>query len=181
MRNTQICQLSYIVVDDGVAVGKNYYFSVDSMNEFAQKKHGLSKFRLHELSRGRTFVDRFSEFANDFTADSLVCGHNIASDLHVLKYAFEDAGARFPKCRAFCTMTHFDTAMHMTNIHGKHKYPRLEELCGWLGVSEAEIEKNCVALFGNSAYKAHDARYDATATYLCILAGQAHGDLKGVI
>ncbi|HQP49413.1 MAG TPA: 3'-5' exonuclease, partial [Spirochaetota bacterium] len=38
-----ICQLSYILLADGdAAAGKNFYFSVDTMDWRAQNVHGLS-------------------------------------------------------------------------------------------------------------------------------------------
>jgi len=181
MKPEQICQLSYILVEDNNVLGKNFFFSVSCMNEYAQKKHGFSKFRLHELSLGRRFTQRFDEFFDDFIDVDLICGHNVSSDVRLLKLSFGDAGYGFPKCRTFCTMQHFDNATNFKNKHGKHKQPRLDELCSYFGITEDSITKTCVEIFGNSAYRAHDARYDATATYLCILEGQNRGDLKGVI
>ena len=49
----QICQLSYLCVDDGQVTGKNYFFSVDEMSEGSQEVHGLSMDMLEELSGGR--------------------------------------------------------------------------------------------------------------------------------
>lgn len=181
MRREQICQLSYIVVEDNNVLGKNFFFSVDCMNEYAQKKHGFSKHRLYELSGGRSFVQRFGEFFDDFIDVDLICGHNISSDARILKLSFGDAGYGFPKCRQFCTMAHFDNAVNAKNRHGKHKQPRLDEVCAFFGVKEQDILDCCIELFGESAYRAHDARFDTAATYLCILEGQRRGDLKGVI
>lgn len=181
MKYEQICQLSYIITNEYEPIARNFFFAVDSMNEYAQKKHGFSKMRLYELSRGRTFTERFPEFLDDFIDVDLICGHNVDSDVRLLKLCFADAGYGFPKAKTFCTMRHFDNATNLKNKNGKHKPPRLEELCWYYRIPETRIQDFCAYLFGESAYRAHDARYDATATYLCILEGQKRGDLKGVI
>ena len=181
MPRQEICQLSYIMSIDGERSGRNFFFSVPSMNEYAQKKHGFSKYRLYELSGGRGFVQRFDEFFDDFMDVDLICGHNIDADLRVLKYSFADAGYGFPKTRTFCTMAHFDNAMHLKNKHGKHKPPRLDELCKYMRLNDEQIQKYCAEMFGKSAYRAHDARFDAAATCLCILEGQKRGDIRGVM
>lgn len=176
-----ICQLSYIINNDGELTGHNFFFSVPEMNPYAQKKHGFSKMRLHQLSGGKTFVERFGEFYDDFADADLICGHSVSNDLRVLKLSFADAGCDFPKTRIFCTMLHFQNAMHLVGRTGKPKPPRLEELCEYLGLTEECIQGFCAEVFGKSACRAHDARYDTAATYLCIQEAQKHGDLKGVI
>ena len=180
MRREDICQLSFIVNDNGFVTGENYFFSVESMNEYAQKKHGFSKMRLYELSRGRTFAQRADEFIDELATADLICGHNISGDMRVLKMCFNDAGYQLPDIKTFCTMKHFDAAVGAKNRHGKHKPPNLEELCNFYNLTEDDILCFCVEVFGKSAYKAHDARYDAAATYLCIARGQENGDVKGV-
>lgn len=181
MKYDQICQLSYIIVEDHELTAKNFFFSVDSMNPYAQKKHGFSKLRLHELSRGRSFKDQYTDFIDDFVDADLICGHNIASDVRLLKLCFGDVGYSLPLCDTFCTMLHFDNATHLKNRTGKHKLPTLGELCRHFRIPEQRIQDFCVFLFGQSAYRAHDARFDTTATYLCIVEGQKRGDLKGVV
>lgn len=181
MPRQEICQLSYIMSVDGVRTGRNYFFTVASMNTYAQKKHGFSKHRLYELSGGRSFLERFYEFCDDFLDVDLICGHNVSSDLHVLRGSFADAGFQLPRVRAFCTMNHFDNAMHLTNKLGSHKPPRLDELCRYMGLTETQIQDFCKDMYGKSAYRAHDARFDAAATFLCIEEGQRRGDIRGVI
>ena len=51
------------------------------------------------------------------------------------------------------------------------KPPRLEELIQFFGISEETIQKKCAKWFGGGD-RPHDARYDVTATYLCMLAGE---------
>jgi DNA polymerase-3 subunit epsilon len=181
MRPEQLCQLSYIIAEDGTLTGRNFFFSVSCMNEYAQKKHGFSKKRLYDLSHGRSFSYFLGEIREDFDDADLICGHNIASDVRMLKMSYLDGGIAFPKIREFCTMAHFDNAMHLVNKYGKHKPPRLEELCAYMGLTDEGIQAFCTEIFGKSAYRAHDARFDAAATYLCIQEGQNRGDLRGVI
>lgn len=181
MRPEQLCQLSYIIAENGSMTGRNFFFTVTCMNEYAQKKHGFSKQRLFELSRGRSFVDQLDEFRADFEGVDLICGHNVSSDTRMLKLAFSDAGITWTEPRKFCTMAHFDNAMHLKSKTGAHKPPRLDELCRYFCISQKEIEKYCVHKFGPNAYRAHDARYDAAATALCIMQAQERGDIRGVI
>lgn len=181
MRPEQLCQLSYIIAEDGSKSGRNFFFSVSCMNEYAQKKHGFSKKRLYDLSGGHGFEHFFSEFVDDFTGADLICGHNVAADTRIMKIAFSDAGFAFPNVRELCTMQHFDNAMHLKDKTGRHKPPRLSELCRYMGIKDERILQFCMEMFGKSAYRAHDARFDAAATYLCILEGQRRGDLRGVI
>ena len=51
-----------------------------------------------------------------------------------------------------------------------YKYPKLSELCSYLGLTEQLIQQTSVKLFGNtSSY--HDARFDTTAVYLAVNRG----------
>ena len=181
MRPEQICQLSYIIANDGQLYGRNFFFSVTSMNEYAQMKHGFSKMRLYQLSGGHDF----NYFANEIMADlddaDLVCGHNIEADVRVLSMCYFAAGCAWPKIKEFCTMRHFDNCIRAKNKHGKHKLPRLEELYRYYGINDERIQQFCTEMFGKSAFRAHDARFDAAATCLCILKAQEHGDVRGVI
>lgn len=181
MRPEQLCQLSYIIADNGRLSGRNYFFSVSCMNEYSQKKHGFSKKRLYDLSGGKVFSDHIDEISNDLMDADLICGHNIASDTRLLKLSFSNVEVPYPNIQEFCTMKHFDNAMQLRDKHGRQKPPRLDELCEYLNISDEQIREFCVEMFGKSAYRAHDARFDASATYLCIQAGQSRGDLKGVI
>lgn len=181
MRPEQLCQLSYIIAENGTLTGRNFFFSVSCMNEYAQKKHGFSKKRLYDLSGGRDFKYFFSQFADDFNGADLICGHNVSSDTRMLKIAFSDTGYAFPTIREFCTMQHFDNAMHLKDRNGRHKPPRLSELCGYMGIKDERIQRFCVEMFGKSAYRAHDARFDVAATCMCIKEGQRRGDIRGVI
>lgn len=181
MRPFQLCQLSYIIAENGHMSGRNFFFPVTCMNEHAKRKHGFSKFRLYELSKGRSFEEQLPEFEEDFATADLICGHNIAADVRVMRIAYEAAGALWPKPREFCTMAHFDNAMHLKSRTGAHKPPNLGELCGYFRLTDEEISEYCERMFGKHAYHAHDARYDTAATCLCIERAEERGDLRGVI
>ena len=57
----QICQLSYLIVEDGKVTGKNMFFAVDEMSEGAYEVHGMSMEDLEKLSGGERFEDRAEE------------------------------------------------------------------------------------------------------------------------
>lgn len=182
MQPEQVCQLSYIISEDGLVTGRNFFFSVDCMNDYAFKKHKLSKRRLYDLSGGRRFKDRFDDISRDFMDADMFCGHNVAADIRIMNVEFSRLNTRLPEnARHFCTMKHYDNAMHLKGKTGQHKPPRLDELCRYFLINRDEIEKACEHIFGRHGYMAHDARYDATATYLCISAAQRRGDIRGVI
>ena len=50
----QICQLAYLLEQDGEITARNYFFSVDDMSPGAQEVHGFSKEMLEELSNAAT-------------------------------------------------------------------------------------------------------------------------------
>ena len=80
-----ICQLSYIVIDASTkpqkTTGKNFFFTVDSMDEGAQAIHGFSLEKLYELSDGREFLEFVHEFMPDFFDADFIIGHNVQFDI----------------------------------------------------------------------------------------------------
>lgn len=176
-----ICQLSAIIVDDGVYTGINRYFSVDQMGEFALKVHGLSKMRLFELSGGKTFEDCAAEILKLLDVPDIYVGHNISQDIHVIEKNLKRIGMNLGKVRTFCTMKHFNTALHLKSRTGQAKPPRLDELCSHYRIEEDAVFDLCYRVFGEGRYQAHDARYDSAATLLCVLEAQRRGDVRGVI
>lgn len=181
MKPEQICQLSYIISEDGDVRARNFFFSVDCMNEYALKKHHLSKHRLYFLSEGKRFSDLLPRFIDDLMNADIFCGHNVAADLRMLDIELERNGLSLPHHNCFCTMKHYDTAMHLKGKTGQHKPPRLDELCHYFRLDDQKIMHACNMLYGNKRYLSHDARFDSTATYLCIYEAQLRGDVRGVI
>lgn len=176
-----ICQLSAIIIEDGVYTGVNRYFAVDQMSEFALKVHGLSKMRLFELSGGKTFEDCAADVLRALDVPDIYVGHNISQDIHVIEKNLKRIGLGLGKVRTFCTMKHFNTALHLKNKTGQSKLPRLEELCSHYRIEDDAVFDLCYQVFGEGRYQAHDARYDSAATLLCVLEAQRRGDVKGVI
>ena len=175
----QICQLSYILADGDDAVGRNYFFTVDAMNEYAFKVHHLSRYNLQRLSDGARFEDLAGEMYADFDGCSCVVGHNVASDLKLLMDEFSRTGLNFRCAHSLCTMRHFVRAVNSTTAKGKRKQPRLEELCAHYAIQPDAIADICRQLFScNSDW--HDARWDACATYACVQAARKCGDVLGV-
>lgn len=87
LSEAQICQLSYLIVDDSGVVGKNQFFAVDDMNPDAEAVHGFSMEMLEELSGGLRFADLASAIYAEFASANLFIGHNIAADVRYLQIA----------------------------------------------------------------------------------------------
>jgi len=179
-KDEQICQLSYLIADDGKMVGKNFYFRVGGMNKYAQKVHGLSKYALEEKSCGRTFADDADEIYGDFVAADLVIGHHVTSDISRLRKEFARCSKSLKIKRTFCTMRFFNNALHLAGKNGQKKFPRLEELCKYYRVIPEDVRCLCGEVFAEEDVSEHDARYDAAATYLAVRAASLVGDVRGV-
>lgn len=175
----QVCQLAYIIMDGEQVTARNYYFKVDAMNSYAYKVHRLSVKALNTLSGGRTFADRAAEISRDFYWADMLIGHGVAGDIDYLRREFDRLGLRFPQHRRFCTMHHFTGRCGEATLPGgKPKPPRLSELWEHYGLTEGEISACAQELFGGGNV-AHDARFDATATYLVMCRAGEAGDLPG--
>ena len=178
----QICQLSYLMIENGGVEGKNMFFAVDEMSEGAQEVHGMSIADLEALSGGELFSDRADEIFADFKAAGMLIGHNVSADDRYIRVEFERLGMKLPKIRTFCTMNYFtsDTALVRKVNIGRPKPPKLGELCAHFGVTdELVIEKSNEWFQGGG--QAHDARFDTVATYLCLVEATRLGKVRGVL
>lgn len=180
-KDEQICQLSYIMRENGEHVSKNYYFAVSSMNPYAQKVHGLSKAKLDELSSGKRFHHSYVEIFEDFRKADLLIGHNVASDISRLRLEFFRCDAILRPPKTLCTMKFFNNALKLSNKDGQKKYPKLSELCEYYHIDPRAVKYTCGVFFGDNNVDEHDARYDTTATYLAVISAMQVGDLRGVI
>lgn len=180
-KDEQICQLSYVIREDGKHICKNYYFSVSSMNPHAFDVHGLSKFKLDELSSGRRFSDVYEEIFNDIKSADLFVGHNVASDIKRLQIEFSRCRIDFRPKKQLCTMKYFGNALKLSGKDGRKKQPSLVELCDYYRIVPEAIKHFCEVFFGEKSLNEHDARYDTIATYLAVLAALQAGDIRGVI
>lgn len=174
----QLCQLAYVMWDGHELVAKNWYFSVEAMTEGAQQVHGLSVEDLKVLSGDRVFEDDAAEIRDDFAACPIWVGHNILSDVHLLKEALADCKLTLPKYTGICTQNYFTPIMGLNRAIGpRPKPPRLEELITFMDLAHEAISARCAEAFGGGE-AAHDARWDTMATYLCLMQGAKRGLIK---
>lgn len=182
-----ICQLSYILVDASskpqTTVGKNFFFTVDNMDEGAEAVHGFSLEKLYELSDGREFIDFIQEFMPDFYEADFVIGHNVQFDIKFLKHEIQQlwgAGMieeKWEPKNTFCTMAYYKNICKIPSPSGNIKNPKLSEVVDFLKISEDQIIKKADDLFqGSGNY--HDARFDTTATYLLVIQGIKKGLIR---
>ncbi len=179
----QICQISYLMIDGERIEGKNMFFSVEEMSESAYNVHHMSVEQLKELSEGAVFADRAQELLTDFSWADMLVGHNVSADDRYLRVEFERLGLKLGKKKTFCTMNYFTYVLKLKQrvSWSRHpKPPKLQELIKYYGLSEEGVSKKAQEWFGGGE-AAHDARYDAAATYLCVVEGTKKGDLKGVL
>lgn len=176
-----ICQLSYILTDTSTkpqtTIGKNFFFTVDEMNEEAQKIHGFSLEKLYELSNGMYFEDFFEDFLNDFITADFIIGHNVQFDIKFLKHELLGLGEDFIPQNIFCTMQYYKNICKILKSSGDFKNPKLEEVIKFLKISKEKITETADKLFmGSGNY--HDARFDTAATYLTVIEGIKQGYIK---
>ena len=176
-RDGQICQLAYLMIDGETISGKNMFFAVDSMSADAQQVHGLSPETLRTLSGGQKFADRATEILADFADADLLVGHNISADVRMMQLEFSRLQMPWPETPTFCTMNRFTPILKLKRLRGpgSPKPPKLGELCDFYGITPDSIAAFCATHFTHSG-SAHDARYDAAATYLSLRAATEKGD-----
>jgi DNA polymerase-3 subunit epsilon len=172
-RECRVCQLSYLVISRWRVRGKNMYFKLDYMNYHAQKVHGLSIYKLRRLSGGDIFAYRADEVFRDFSRAELLIGHDVQGDVRYLTQEFRRLGMALPATPTFCTLKKYtrEVGIPLKQNPSKLKPPRLEELMQHFGITPDFVAKKCKKWFGGGE-RAHDARYDAAATYLCMLVGE---------
>ncbi len=173
MRPNNVCQLAYLIINGPFVRGKNMFFAVRAVNRYAQRVHGFSAAQLRKLSGGEKFPERADEIFRDFASCKQIIGHDVTNDIRFISTEFRRIGVTFPKLEPFCTMKRYTELLGIPQKQNPNqlKPPRLEELIHFFGITEEEIVKKCKKWFGGGE-RAHDARYDVTATYLCMLAGE---------
>lgn len=176
-----ICQLSYITVDTSTkpqtTIGKNFFFTVDEMDEGAQEVHGFSLEKLYELSDGLEFLEQLQDFMGDFFDANFVIGHNVQFDVKFLKHEIDslyEAGMineTWEPKRTFCTMAYYKNICNIPSPRGTGiKNPKLSEVIEFLGITDEQIANKANELFqGSGNY--HDARFDTAAVYLLVIEG----------
>lgn len=164
----QICQLSYIILEDGILHGKNHYFDVDFMPPGASAVHGLTKKLLALYSGGAVFKDKAAEVAEDFNHAGLLVAHNFRFDYIFLRTELERAGLPLLYKNDYCTMQRSTPVCRLIRNSGGYKYPKLDELVRFCGLNEQELSAAAENIFGE-VKSFHDARFDTAATYLSFL------------
>ena len=164
----QICQLSYIMQTREKAYAKNFFFSVDYVEPSALAVHGFSVQKLKELSLGRDFSFFFDEINLDFQKADLICAHNTSFDFSFMRKEYERLGQTFYVKNEFCSMKKTTPICKILRKSGVgYKYPKLSELCEFVGISDSQISQKTSMLFGNKS-SFHDARFDTSALYLAV-------------
>jgi len=178
----QICQLAYLLEQDGEIAARNYFFSVDDMSPGAQEVHGFSKEMLEELSKGAWFEDKAAEILTVFNAAGTVAGHNVRADERYLRVEMERLGLRLKRLNTFCTMNYASGIMNMKPkvVTGCPKPPKLSELAAYYDITPEQVQERTAALFGEGEAGLHDARFDTVMTWLCLRAAVNKGDLRGL-
>lgn len=168
----QICQLSYVMQGEQGVKAKNFFFQVENVEYTAFLVHGLTVERLKTLSNGKRFSDFAQEIYNDILSADLIVAHNVSFDVGFLRKEFERVGKDFPNANLFCTMKQTVSTCKLPRKNGAgYKYPKLIELCTFLGIQEKDILSEMVNLFGTNA-GFHDARFDTVAVYLASNVGK---------
>ena len=164
----QICQLSYIMQTKEKTCAKNFFFKVDFVEPSAQAVHGFSVQKLKELSLDRDFSCFFNEISVDFEQADLICAHNTNFDFSFMRKEYERLGQTFYVKNEFCSMKKSTPICKLLRKSGAgYKYPKLSELCEFVGISNLEISQKSSALFGDTS-SFHDARFDTSALYLAV-------------
>lgn len=175
LRLGEICQLSYVLQENGNVCAKNFFFTVDDMDFGAQMVHGFSIEKLKCLSNGKRFCDSAYEILNDLSRADVIVTHNVEFDFMFLRAEFARINIAFCYKDSFCTMKEFTPFCKLPRRSGVgYKYPKLSELCAFFGVGDSAIANASQSLFGGlTGY--HDARFDTTAVFLCVNAAIERG------
>ena len=174
----QICQLSYIMIDEKERRTKNFYFTVEHMEDSATAVNHLTVESLYSLSKGRLFSVDAEEIYNDFSAADLLIGHNVIFDISFLTREFEREKFSFRVKEKFCTMRYFTNILKLPTgrVDRRFKFPKLTELTAFYRLTEDKIADKTEELFGVSG-GAHDARYDTAAVYMAVECAVNEGDM----
>jgi DNA polymerase-3 subunit epsilon len=152
----QICQLSYIIFDkDKVIKAFNSFFKVESVDEGAQKVHGLSVERLLMES---IFNEKLEEIKQDIETVDKIYIHNSAFDVKFM----EASGMPIPKQKEFCTMLHHVDICKLPGKYGKNKWPKLSETMEHYNILPETMLEETKNIFQCEDSGFHDSRYDVT-------------------
>lgn len=179
----QICQLSCIFDDGRTARGVNWFFAVEYVEPGALAVHGFSPAFLRKASGGLGFGDRAGEIHSLLDGAEVIAGHNVSFDLRFLRTEMARTGRELNYANGLCTMYRFVKEVGLPGRTGRPKPPKLTELMAHFSVAPPQVERWTEFLFGLDARqaRAHDARYDTAATWLCIHAAMQRGSLRSLV
>lgn len=167
----QICELSLILEENNrLKLAKNYFFSVESMDEGAAKVHGFSIESLKILSNGETFKDKYKEIF-DILANTTLVAHNLPFDEKFLSQELWRCGVSFIPGGRLDTMAYFKPIIKLparSRRYGPYKSPKLSEVLNYLGINEFEVNKYCKEIFQSDETSFHDSRFDTTAMFVAV-------------
>ena len=166
----QIAQLSYIIVDKefNIENAKNFYFTVDFMEEDASRVNGLDEEILQKLSGNKRFRDFAEEIYKDFLSVDVLVAHNLDFDLRFLMKEFRRLDFDIDRLREnkkyFCTMEYYTEVIGIEHYYYGYKYPKLEEVIYYLDIEDGDIEEKTKEVFKCDEVSYHDSRFDVIAT-----------------
>lgn len=164
----KICQLAYIIEEDGNLAARNYYFDVPAIDPAAGAVNGLTVPLLHRLSEGQVFADQADAIWRDFAAADVLVAHNFSFDEHFMQVEFERLGMSFDmREKGFCTMRRMAPVLCLPGRGGRYKMPSLQEFAAAFGVTTPQILATMHRLYGAES-GAHDARHDTVKMYLAL-------------
>ena len=164
----QICQLAYLVWEDGVVRPFDHYFEVGYIEPSATAVTGLTVEIVRDLAQGKVFCDYAESIAADFAAADVVVAHNLYFDESFMRAEMARLGMRFfLGDKGFCSMRSMTEVLRLPGRHGPYKWPSLAELAAYYGVTDQDVADNMHELFGTEK-AAHDARHDTVKMYLAL-------------
>ena len=176
----EVCQLTYIMQEKEEVFVKNFFFNVKEMPLSAEAVHGFSIELLKELSGDKDFSYFIKEIGDDFNRADVIVSHNFQFDEMFLRASFERNYDSFLYNESLCTMKTFTPICKFPRKNNKgYKYPKLNELCEFLGIDEDKINQTTQLLFKQKV-GFHDARFDTVAVYLAVNEGIKRGYLTEI-
>lgn len=167
----QICQLSYIIEDTDGVKAKNFYFTVDKIDDGAKAVIGKDESDYKELSDGKVFWDYADEIYEDLN-DRIVVAHNSKFDMNFMSIEFWRCGYVFKPAQVLCTMKYFKDIVkipYKTNPN-KFKDPKLSEVISSLSINEQAVSTMAKQLFNTTDDNLfHDSRFDTTAMWVAVV------------
>lgn len=162
----QISQLSYIKVQQGkLPIGKNFFFTVETVNKGVVDITGRNAATLNYLSGGLTFAEHSEEIFDDLNG-TLIVAHNVDFDYKFLTTEFARLGIDF-NANTLCTMKGSRDAIKanfwIDNSKGSFSQENLVKI---LNIPQIFVTTTLKRFFNMTGCARHDSRYDVSELYL---------------